>query len=166
MARKYATEALFEIRSEETPTPLAFGLRYDSIIRRLGFKKDLPSVGVKLVYSSKEAKFKAVKKVFRKPKFFFIQLGFDASLGMWATFVIKLLLGLAVVVVLDMFCGIGLSVVSWFLVAAPFIITSLATAIAMGTDFDAIVISQVSTKEKFFGGDKMELVPAASNEVK
>ena len=72
--------------------------------------------------------------------FLAVQLGFDASLGMWATFVIKLLLGLAVVVVLDMFCGIGLSVVSWFLVAAPFIITSLATAIAMGTDFDEIVI--------------------------
>ena len=98
--------------------------------------------------------------------FLAIQLGFDASLGMWATFVIKLLLGLAVVVVLDMFCGIGLGVVSWFLVAAPFIITSLATAIAMGSDFDTIVLAQVSTKEKFFGGDKMELVPAASNEVK
>ena len=98
--------------------------------------------------------------------FLAIQLGFDASLGMWATFVIKLILGLAVVVVLDMFCGIGLTVVSWFLVAAPFIITSLATAISMGTDFDTIVLSQVSSKEKFFGGNKMELVPAASNEVK
>ena len=98
--------------------------------------------------------------------FLAVQLGFDASLGMWATFVIKLLLGLAVVVVLDMFCGIGLSVVSWFLVAAPFIITSLATAIAMGTDFDEIVIAQVSSKEKFYSGNKMELVPAASNEVK
>jgi hypothetical protein len=98
--------------------------------------------------------------------FLAIQLGFDASLGMWATFVIKLLLGLAVVVVLDMFCGIGLTVVSWFLVAAPFIITSLATAIAMGSDFDAIVISQFSSKEKFLNGNKMELVPSASNEVK
>jgi len=98
--------------------------------------------------------------------FLAIQLGFDASLGMWATFVIKLLLGLAVVVVLDMFCGIGLGVVSWFLVAAPFIITSLATAIAMGSDFDTIVLAQVSSKEKFYAGNKMELVPAASNEVK
>jgi len=97
--------------------------------------------------------------------FLAIQLGFDASLGMWATFLIKLILGLAVVVVLDMFCGIGLSVVSWFLVAAPFIITSLATAIAMGTDFDTIVIGQV-TKENFLADAKMELVPAASNEVK
>jgi hypothetical protein len=97
--------------------------------------------------------------------FLAIQLGFDASLGMWATFVIKLVLGIAAVVVLDMFCGIGLGVVSWFLVAAPFIITSLATAIAMGTDFDTHVLGQV-TKENFLADAKMELVPAASNEVK
>jgi hypothetical protein len=98
--------------------------------------------------------------------FLAIQLGFDASLGMWATFVIKLVLGLAAVIVLDMFCGIGLGGVSWFLVAAPFIITSLATAIAMGTEFDAIVVGQISKKENFLGDAKMELVPAASNEVK
>jgi hypothetical protein len=64
-----------------------------------------------------------------------------------------------------MFCGIGLTVVSWFLVAAPFIITSLATAIAMSTEFDTLVIGQV-TKENFLADAKMELVPAASNEVK
>jgi hypothetical protein len=97
--------------------------------------------------------------------FLAIQLGFDASLGMWATFVIKLILGLAVVVVLDMFCGIGLSVVSWFLVAAPFIITSLATAIAMGTDFDTIVIGQVKKEGFVSKKDKMELVPATSHEI-
>ena len=97
--------------------------------------------------------------------FLAVQLGFDASLGMWATFVIKLILGLATVVVLDMFCGIGLGGVSWFLVAAPFIITSLATAISMGMDFDTIVVGQV-VKEGFLAGSKMELVPADSNEVK
>ena len=98
--------------------------------------------------------------------FLAIQLGFDASLGMWATFMIKLVLGLAVVLVLDMFCGIGLGGVSWFLVAAPFVITSLATAIAMGTDFDTVVIGQVVKEDFFNKDDKMELVPAASNEVK
>jgi hypothetical protein len=97
--------------------------------------------------------------------FLAVQLGFDASLGMWATFIIKLVLGLATVIVLDMFCGVGLGVVSWFLVAAPFIITSLATAISMGMDFDTIVVGQVS-KEDFISGSKMELVPIDSNEVK
>jgi hypothetical protein len=96
--------------------------------------------------------------------FLAVQLGLDASLGMWATFAIKFVLGIATVLVLDIFCGIGLGVVSWFLVAAPFIITSLATAIAMGSDFDEIVIGQF-TKEKFISGEKMELVPATSNEI-
>jgi hypothetical protein len=97
--------------------------------------------------------------------FLAIQLGFDASLGLWATFVIKFIIGIAVVVVLDMFCGIGLGVVSWFLVAAPFIITSLATAIAIGTDFDTIVIGQVKKEGFVSKKDKMELVPANSNEI-
>ena len=97
--------------------------------------------------------------------FLAIQLGFDVSLGMWATFLIKLVLGLATVVLLDMFCGIGLGGVSWFIVAAPFITTSLATAISMGLDFDTKVLGQLP-KEGFRSGSKMELVPADSNEVK
>jgi hypothetical protein len=96
--------------------------------------------------------------------FLAVQLGLDASLGMWATFTIKLILGIATVLVLDIFCGLGLGVVSWFLIAAPFIITSLATAIAIGTNFDEIVIGQV-IKEKFISGEKMELVPATSHTI-
>ena len=98
--------------------------------------------------------------------FLAINLGFDAALGMWATFVIKLVMGLAIVVVLDMFCGIGLGVVSWFLVAAPFIITALATAVSMGTNFDVIVLGQFPKEDFLVGKDKMELVPADSNEIK
>lgn len=92
-----------------------------------------------------------------------IQLGLDLSMGMYATFVVKALLGLATVVVLDVFCGIGLGVVSWFLVAMPFIITSLATAIAIGTKFDERVLSMY--KEKFYAGARFETVPADSNEI-
>ena len=96
--------------------------------------------------------------------FLVVQLGFDASLGMWATFTIKLILGFATVLVLDIFCGLGLGVVSWFVIAAPFIITSLATAIAIGTNFDEIVIGQV-IKENFIADEKMELVPATSHTI-
>ena len=96
--------------------------------------------------------------------FLAVQLGFDASLGMWATFAIKLILGIATVLVLDIFCGLGLGVVSWFLIATPFIITSLATAIAIGTNFDEIVIGQV-VKENFIADEKMELVPATSHTI-
>ena len=83
--------------------------------------------------------------------FLVIQLGLDASLGMWATLVVKAVLGGATVIVLDTLCGIELGVVSWFLVAAPFIITALATAIAMGTRFDDIVLQRV--QEKFVAKD-------------
>ena len=81
--------------------------------------------------------------------FLVVQLGLDASLGMWATLVVKAVLGFATVMVLDTFCGIELSAVSWFLVAAPFLITALATAIAMGSRFDDIVLQRV--QEKFTG---------------
>ena len=81
--------------------------------------------------------------------FLVVQLGLDASLGMWVTLVIKAFLGLATVLVLDTLCGVELSVVSWFLVAAPFVITALATAIAMGTNFDVTVMQQMNLMEKF-----------------
>ena len=82
--------------------------------------------------------------------FLVVQLGLDASLGLWATLVIKGFLGFAMVAVLDTFCGIELGVVSWFIVAIPFLVTALGTAIAMGTGFDRIVLLQL--KEPFFGG--------------
>ena len=96
--------------------------------------------------------------------FLVVQLGLDLANGLWVTMALKTILGLAAVVVLDLLCGMGLGVVSWFLVAIPFIVTSLATAIAMGTEMDRIVIGTVS-KENFLGNAKMELVPAASNEI-
>jgi hypothetical protein len=79
--------------------------------------------------------------------FLVVQLGLDASLGMWITLVVKAFLGFATVAVLDVFCDIQLGVVSWFLVATPFLITAVGTAIAMGTNFDQSVLVQM--KETF-----------------
>jgi len=96
--------------------------------------------------------------------FLVIQLGLDMSLGLWVTFTIKLFFGIAVVAVLDTFCGVGLSVVSWFMVATPFLITALATANAIGTNFDAIVMGQF--KEPFTDSEARETdIPEASNSV-
>jgi hypothetical protein len=96
--------------------------------------------------------------------FLVVQLGLDMSLGLWVTFTIKLFFGIAVVAVLDTFCGVGLSVVSWFMVATPFLITALATAIAIGTNFDAIVMGQF--KEPFTDSKARETdLPEASNSV-
>lgn len=96
--------------------------------------------------------------------FLVIQLGLDASLGMWITMVIKGILGLATIVLLDTLCGIELGIVSWFLVAAPFLITSLATAIAMSTRFDESMLRGV--KENFVDKDAVDGdLPADSNEI-
>jgi len=96
--------------------------------------------------------------------FLVIQLGLDASLGMWVTFIVKLILGGATVIVLDTFCGIGLDSVSWFYVAAPFFITALGTSIAIGTQLDAKVLGQL--KEKFEDKKARESdIPESSNSV-
>lgn len=95
--------------------------------------------------------------------FLAVQLGLDAAMGMWVTLAIKVFVGFAMVAVLDTFCGVGLGPVSWFIVAAPFIITSLGTAIAIGTQFDARVLGQI--KEEFAQEDDTETdinVPGSS----
>lgn len=98
--------------------------------------------------------------------FLAIQVGFDVSLGLYVTLAIKVILGLATVVFLDMFCSIGLGPVSWFLVAAPFIITALATAVSLGTNFDA---KMLGTKEGFEDDKRLSKtdigVPEQSNSV-
>lgn len=86
--------------------------------------------------------------------FLVIQLGLDASLGMWATLVVKAILGFATVIVLDVLCGIELGIVSWFFVAIPFVVTALATSIAMATRFDDILLHRV--KETFKDPDARE----------
>lgn len=97
--------------------------------------------------------------------FLVIQLGLDASLGMWITMTIKAILGLATVVLLDTLCSIELGVVSWFLVAAPFLITSLATAIAMSTRFDELMLRGV--KEKFLDKNAVDGdLPEDSNAIR
>lgn len=97
--------------------------------------------------------------------FLVVQLGLDASLGLWATLVIKALLGGAVVLILDTFCGIQLTAVSWFLVAAPFFITALATAISIGTGFDNKILDGL-VREKFMDKKaKKDDLPAQSNSI-
>lgn len=98
--------------------------------------------------------------------FLVVQIGLDASLGMWVTLAIKAIFGLAAVFLLDLFCGIDLSIVSWFIVAAPFVITALGTAIAIGTQFDARVLGRL--KENFEAKEHREedvSVPNSSNAI-
>lgn len=85
--------------------------------------------------------------------FLVIQLGLDLGLGLWVTFAVKLVVGLFFVYLLNTFCGIGLTPVSWFIVAAPFVITALATAMSMQMNLDQVILVQTTTKESFEGGE-------------
>lgn len=83
--RDFCSEIVFEIRKADPKAhPLAIGIRYDTLARRLGAKKDLPAVGVSLALSGKPAKGdvlkqSAVAKILN-PQICFMQLGFEAKL--------------------------------------------------------------------------------------
>ena len=59
----------------------------------------------------------------------------------------KVVGGLAGTIILNAFCGVDLGVVSWAIIATPFIVTALATSIALGLGLDRMVASYV--KESF-----------------
>jgi len=74
--------------------------------------------------------------------FLAIQLGFDVADFAWITAVTKVVFGGATVFILDLLCRLDLGIVAWFVMAAPFIITALATSIAMGLEIDRLVFTQ------------------------
>jgi hypothetical protein len=48
----------------------------------------------------------------------------------------KVVMGLAGVVILDALCSVDLGIVSWAIVATPFIMVALATSISLGLGID------------------------------
>lgn len=78
-----------------------------------------------------------------------VHIGLDLSQGLFVTALIKLVMGVAGVVVLDTLCGIELGVVSWAIIATPFIMMALATSISLGMGIDRMAATMV--KEKFQG---------------
>lgn len=82
--RDYCSETVFEIRkSDPKAHPLAIGIRYDTLARRLGHKKDLPAVGVSLALPKKTNKTVIKQSTIAKilnPQICFMQLGFEAKL--------------------------------------------------------------------------------------
>lgn len=83
--RDYCSETVFEIRRNDPKThPLAIGIRYDTLAKRLGHKKELASVGVSIALPTKSVK-KATIKIgtvtkILDPQICFMQLGFEAKL--------------------------------------------------------------------------------------
>lgn len=83
----YYTRTVIEIMQEDPETgkkiTICAGGRYDYLGKQLGSKKDIPAVGIsigvdRVVESSWFAKLSP--RIIKKPKIYFIQLGFDAKL--------------------------------------------------------------------------------------
>ena len=68
-----------------------------------------------------------------------IHVGLDLSLGLFATALIKVVMGVAGVVILDALCGVDLGIVSWAIVATPFIMVALASSISLGLGLDRLM---------------------------
>lgn len=80
--RRYASGTVFEIKQKsENPKiadeSLAVGFRSDLVCKKLGFKKDVPTIGVKISFKSDSEK-KQPPKI-KKTSVFFIQLGDEAK---------------------------------------------------------------------------------------
>jgi histidyl-tRNA synthetase len=80
--RRYASGTVFEIKQKNTnprnaDESLAIGFRGDLASKKLGFKKDVPMVGIKISFKSDFEK-KQLPKI-KKTSVFFIQLGDEAK---------------------------------------------------------------------------------------
>ena len=76
-----------------------------------------------------------------------VHVGLDLSLGMFFTAAIKVATGIAGVLILDSLCSVDLGVVSWVIVATPFIMVALATSISIGLGMDRLAAQYI--KEGF-----------------
>lgn len=72
-----------------------------------------------------------------------VHIGLDLSLGLYATTVIKFVTGILATYLLDSFCRVDLGIVSWVVIATPFLITALASSIAMGLQLDRTITSHI-----------------------
>lgn len=83
--RTTATGTIFEVRhqkesAESESTVLACGSRHDDIAKKIGGKKEIPSASVVLTYQKIIKNKKHDDHQVKKPKVYFIQLGFEAKL--------------------------------------------------------------------------------------
>jgi len=85
-----------------------------------------------------------------------VHIGLDLGLGMYITAAVKLVSGLVCVLLLDSFCEVDLGIISWVVISVPFIITALATSIALGLNLDRGL--QGLAVEHFTSPKKDELV--------
>jgi hypothetical protein len=76
-----------------------------------------------------------------------IHTGLDLSLGRFGTAAIKTVMGVAGVVILDALCSVDLGIVSWAIVATPFLMVAVASSISLGLGIDRM--TAVAMREGF-----------------
>lgn len=85
-----------------------------------------------------------------------IHVGLDVSLGLFATALIKVVMGVTGVVILDALCGVDLGIVSWAIVATPFIMVALASSISLGLGLDRLMSRVVKEGFQPLTGDNLK----------
>lgn len=85
-----------------------------------------------------------------------VHVGLDLSLGLYVTAVSKVLMGVAGVLILDALCAVDLGVVSWVIVAVPFIMVALASSIALGLGMDRVASKYLKENFSPLTGDNLK----------
>uniref|UniRef100_A0A6C0JYK3 Uncharacterized protein n=1 Tax=viral metagenome TaxID=1070528 RepID=A0A6C0JYK3_9ZZZZ len=65
-----------------------------------------------------------------------IHIGLDLSMGYFVTAAVKVVMGIGGVLILDALCSIELGIVSWAIIATPFLMVALASSIALAFKMD------------------------------
>jgi hypothetical protein len=68
--------------------------------------------------------------------FLAVHLGFDIADFALVTAALKVIFGGVGVYLLNLLCDMELGIISWVIVATPFVVTTLATSVAMGIELD------------------------------
>lgn len=84
-SRSYCSGILFEIQAaaagDKHARIVAIGERYNSLSRKMGSKKEIPAIGAAILLHGEGHKVtKSAAHPAKKPKYYFIQLGFEAKL--------------------------------------------------------------------------------------
>jgi hypothetical protein len=77
--------------------------------------------------------------------FLAINLGFDVADSAFVTAALKVVGGGIGILFLDILCKLDLGIISWVLIATPFVMTALSTSVAMGIGLDRYVMSKILT---------------------
>jgi hypothetical protein len=85
-----------------------------------------------------------------------IHVGLDLSLGLYVTALGKVVMGVTGTIILDALCSVDLGVVSWAIVATPFIMVALATSISLGLGIDREVGKMVRERFSTLTGDNLK----------